>query len=229
MQMFKLEFYEAIARVSDMIEYDENKSVDGYNPNIGSLKDISRRIAKGNGQLNDEKNYIVIDDKVGEEEVLSNYDSDSSENNFELPNYDFGMMKTSTFVSTKDLNFGRNNKNFLDDNSAYSLGDNEKLYQKLEKFIKILINNWYKQKLKRMSSKQNKLMVNKPNAFIIGRENVNLPKSNTPQKNLNPEKYSFKRSFSKNVGDRNKNLEVQKKMLIPQSIQSDSSLLKVNM
>ena len=90
-------------------------------------------------------NPIKIEDEFG---LL---DSEQNEENKEIEDF---IPRTSTILKATDFMIHVNNdENSTQNNSAYSLGDGDKLYQKLEGFIKILIKNWFKKKLKKPSSK----------------------------------------------------------------------------
>ena len=140
MQMFKLEFYEAVARVADKIEFDPNKNLDGFNLYTDSEKVKSRRNTKGTDLIDSDSHHINIE---GAPDSKSDSKSDSSSSSdYAIPEDATEMVKSSTLIELKDLNLGRNKDNNLaKDDSAWSLGDCEKLYQKLEKFIKNLVHN----------------------------------------------------------------------------------------
>ena len=90
-------------------------------------------------------NPIKIDDEYGLQ------DSDQFE---DLKLTEDIIPKTSTILKSADfmvhmLDDTENTQN----NSAYSFGDGDKLYQKLDRLIQILIQNCFKKKLKKQSNK----------------------------------------------------------------------------
>ena len=64
--------------------------------------------------------------------------------------YDEFVPRTSTVMKSNEFMIHLNTENSdTQDNSAYSLGDEDKLYQKLDKLIKIFVQNWFKKKTKK--------------------------------------------------------------------------------
>ena len=56
-----------------------------------------------------------------------------------------------------------------------------------------------------MSTKQNNLIIKKPNAYLVDGEDITVQKkNNTPQKRLSAQKYTFKRSFTKSLKNKAK-------------------------
>ena len=165
MQMFTLEFYEAIARIADKVRYDHKN------------KERKDTTDNENDAIKIEDDLIMIDEN----------DSTVSEN-------EEYSRQTSTKLKPKEyivhLNSGLD---VIEENSAYSLGDWDKLYQKLEKFIKILIENWLRKDGRRISTKNssNNLMQTVRTRFSV-MEDLEARDPKKPRKTLIGRQNSFK-------------------------------------
>lgn len=141
MQMFTLEFYEAIARVAEKMQFaDEKLGAESTSNLINQIggKVSSRKNTEANEQLK-EKDPILI--QIEKDLPQSESKSSSSSDNILDEAEDDEFMKQSTMVKGKDFYFPSHQELQNSDESAYSLGDGDKLYLKLEHLIKILIRN----------------------------------------------------------------------------------------
>lgn len=174
MQMFNLEFYEAIARIADKVWYDSKRD----------RKDTIDFDSDAIKIENDDFNLLEEDDE--------SMKSDNEEN------MDY-MRTTSTKMIPKEyiVHLGERALDVIDENSAYSLGDSDKLYQKLEQFIKVLIENWFKKDPKRFNKRLSNTNLVSPNkktrSSLI--ENVLNFDPKTPNKN-----YLRQHSFTNSSG-----------------------------
>lgn len=199
MQMFKLEFLEAIARVADKIDYNRHRSIEYNNGFGGSEENQSRRNTEGPDILKNIRDAINIE---GEHDVLQSESNSSSISDIINSQDDINLAKVSTIVRNKDFKVRiTNNLENIEDTSSYSLGDVEKLYQKLERFIKTLIENCFRNNIKRMSTKKSIQIFSKPNAYLVEGENQNAARPSTPKKRMTMSntKYIFKRAFTKKI------------------------------
>lgn len=205
MQMFSLEFYEAIARIADKVQFDEVKRNNESTMNLNSLRDEKRsRKSTQGAELEPPSDLIKIE---GEFDVLQSSSKSSSSSDDINPNENLNPIgderlvgRASTQVKPLDFKvFFHGNQDSQEDNSAYSLGDGEKLYQKLEEFIKVLIKNCFKKKMKRLSNKMNNQALRKNNLLQIDNEYGEIANPSTPTKHLTSPKYEFKRAFTRKV------------------------------
>jgi NLR family CARD domain-containing protein 3 len=203
MQMFTLEFYEAIARVAEKIQFTDEKLGPESTTNLisqigGNLS--SRKNTEANEQLK-EKDQIFI--QVQKDIPQSESNSSNSSDNILNEATEDEFMKQSTIVKGKDFYFPLHHELQNSDESAYSLGDGDKLYLKLEHLIKILIRNWFKKKMKKMSNKLNHQLSKKTNIFLIDEDTPRMSQQGTPRKHLSNSVYEFKRAFTKNLPSKN--------------------------
>lgn len=209
MQMFSLEFYEAIARIADKVQFEELKRNNESTTNLTSQKDGKRSRKNTQGlEIEPPSNLIKIE---GDFDVLqssskssSSSEGDNLNENLNPLEDDIMVARASTKVKPLDFKvlFNANADN-QEDNSAYSLGDGEKLYQKLEEFIQVLIKNCFKKKMKKLSNKMNNQTIRKTNLLQIDNESGEIANPSTPTKHLTSPKYDFKRAFTRKIPVKN--------------------------
>ncbi|CAI2364501.1 unnamed protein product [Moneuplotes crassus] len=223
MQMFKLEFYEAIARCADKIVYDTDK----IDPN--SL-DNNKTQKKSRKMTNDCDMVPSINIEDSNSEDLISQSNSSMISDKVDPKNDMTPIIMSDFMKRKSLAFkSKIEDQQNDDASDYSLEQGgEKLYQKLEKFLKVLIQNCFSKKLKRMNTKQSQNLSARTNAYFLDGKDINN-KKNSNSFLMDEPKYTFNRALTKNVQDKvlsNGESSINRQY-VPQQTSSSANFLKV--
>lgn len=198
MQMFTLEFYEAIARIAEKVEFSQDKQVQESNTNLASYVAANSSSKKNNEMIEAKSTKSIRDNKIPEKAVFSESKSRSSST-------EQGIEIEVEIPEVKEISKPRKLKNSIyiqnqakDNESEYSLGDGDKLYLKLEKMIKKLIQNCFKNRNKRMSTKFNLQSLSKHMNATNGDGSLASAKEAINKKGTT-RKYTFKRGFSKKM------------------------------
>lgn len=196
MQMFKLEFYEAIARIAEKVEFDDKELLA---PATVSQLPPRKSFLELEKLLESHKDVIHIED----EEDKRSQDSDSSASSADVvPDDDLLMTRRSTIIQPLNFkNLFSKKQEAKQDDSVYSLGDGDKLYQKLEKLLQMMIKNCFKRKMKRLSNKQSSLLnLQKSPLSVVEEDNrvQGIAKPQTPSKNLTAPSNIFMSSLNRN-------------------------------
>jgi hypothetical protein len=197
MQMFKLEFYEAIARIAEKVEFNDKEvfssAVNSQIPPRKSFMELETLLLSN-------KEIMRVEDDEDDDRSDSASSASSAE---AMPDDDIILTRRSTIIQPLNFkNLFSKKQESRQDNSVYSLGDGDKLYQKLEKLLQMMIKNCFKRKMKRLSNKQSNQLSLQRAPLSVVEEDIKIQgvaKPQTPSKNLTAPANNYRNNLNRNL------------------------------
>ena len=197
MQMFKLEFYEAIARIAEKAVFNDKEM---FSSAVNSQIPPRKSFMELETLLLSNKEIMRIEDDEDDDRSDSASSASSAE---AMPDDDIIITRRSTIIQPLNFkNLFNKKQESRQDNSVYSLGDGDKLYQKLEKLLQMMIKNCFKRKMKRLSNKQSNQLSLQRAPLSVVEEDIKIQgvaKPQTPSKNLTAPSNNYRNILNRNL------------------------------